>query len=444
VTNLTGRVVSSLTSGLAATGGSATLNMTGTAANWTSAADTLIGHNGGTGTLVISDGASADDTFALVGRTAGGTGHVTVTGAGSRWMHSAGLVIGTGGSGTMLVGDGGQVANADGTIGGDAGAGGVVRVTGQGSLWASNSYLVVGLSGTGVLAVDGGGTVRVGSTGQGELTLGNAGAAAGTLNIGAAVGESALAPGMVQAATIRGGSGSGTKLVNFNHTGTAYSFAPNLTGSLSLEQNAGVTILTGSNTYSGNTSVKGGSLLVNGSIASDTVVHGGATLGGSGVIGGAVSVQDGGLLSPGNSPGQLILVDSLVLGDGATLLMEFSGTGAGQFDQLDVQGIFTAGGTLNLQLTENFTPLNGASFLIFNGVTPGFDTGSFTLTTNLGGGLAWDTSQLASAGILNVVPEPGTAGLMIGGGVLLLAARRRRRRRGNRGWTRMHADGGED
>jgi len=257
---ITGHVTSNATSGIATTGSTGTLNITGSGANWTSNADTLIGHNGGTGNLTISGGGTASDTFSLVGRTAGGTGNVTVTDPGSLWTHSAGIVIGTGGGGTMLVGNGGQVSNADGTIGGDAGSSGSVRVTGAGSLWTSTSYLVVGSNGTGVLNVDSGGTVRIGSSGTGVLTLGNAGTAGGTLNIGAAAGQPALALGTVLASTITGGSGSGGNLVNLNYTGTAYTFATNLTGNLSLQVSGGVTVLTGANTYSGATILNNGVL----------------------------------------------------------------------------------------------------------------------------------------------------------------------------------------
>lgn len=51
-------------------------------------------------------------------------------------------------------------------------------------------------------------------------------------------------------------------------------------------------------------------------------------------------------------------------------------------------------------------------------------TGSFTGNTlgvlpTLSGGLTWDTSQFASAGVITVVPEPSTDALFIAGGLLL-------------------------
>ncbi|MBE2179228.1 MAG: autotransporter-associated beta strand repeat-containing protein [Chthoniobacterales bacterium] len=262
VLNITGHLTNNATSGIATTGSTATVNITGTNAGWTCTSDTLIGLGGGTGHLNISGGATASDIFSLVGRLAGNTGHVTVTGVGSQWSHSAGLVIGTGGAGTMLVSQGGQVTNTDGTIGGDAGSSGTVTVTGQDSHWTSSAYLVVGGNGTGTLNVSEEGTVKVGATGMGTLTLGNSGSGSGILNLGAPVGDTAVGAGTVHAETIAGGSGSGAKTVNFNHTNTSYTFAANLTGNLNVLQNAGTTILTGTNTSTANTVISNGTLAI--------------------------------------------------------------------------------------------------------------------------------------------------------------------------------------
>lgn len=375
---ITGSVTSSTTSGLATTGGTATLNIMGAGANWTSQADTLFGQNGGTGNLVISAGGTASDTFALVGRTAGGTGNVTVTGAGSTWTHSAGIVIGTGGTGTMLVSDGGVVTNADGTIAGDAGSSGAVTVTGANSRWTSNSYLVVGSSGAGVLTVASSGTVKVGSTGAGTLTLANSGAGAGTLNIGAAAGQAAVAPGTVQAASVTGGSGSGAKLVNFNHTGAAYAFAPVLSGSLGVQQNAGTTILAGTNTYTGATTINGGKLVVNGSLSasSSVMVNSGAALGGSGSVG-AVTLGSGGKISPGNSPGVLNTGAETWAG-GAGYVWELNnasdapGAKGVSYDWLNITGTLNIAATSGSKFTIHVTSLTAGNAA---GATPGFNHG---------------------------------------------------------------------
>lgn len=82
-----------------------------------------------------------------------------------------------------------------------------------------------------------------------------------------------------------------------------------------------------------------------------------------------------------------------------------------------------SGGTLSLQLINSYVPAPGDEFQILPG--GGVAAGSFdNLQTNLGNGLFWDLSGLASTGTLRVAPEPGTAGLL----ALSVAALVRRRR----------------
>ncbi|MGH8047448.1 MAG: autotransporter-associated beta strand repeat-containing protein [Chthoniobacterales bacterium] len=189
-----------------------------------------------------------------------------------------------------------------------------------------------------------------------------------------------------------------------NFAGTLGDWDPS--APLSLMVGAGSTLtLGGSNTYTGATTINGGTLVVDGSLGS------------------AVAINDGGTLAPGN--GQLTLLSGLTMTSGSTLEMEFGGLGL--FDQLDVQGVFAAGGTLDLNLIGGYTPTPGDSFAIFNGATPGYDSGSFAITTNLGGGLSWDTSALASTGVVSVVPEPSTCAIVVVallGGIVLLRWRR--------------------
>ncbi|MGO4834278.1 autotransporter-associated beta strand repeat-containing protein, partial [Rhizobiaceae sp. 2RAB30] len=76
-------------------------------------------------------------------------------------------------------------------------------------------------------------------------------------------------------------------------------------GSL-IQAGRGTTILAGLNSYKGSTTVRGGTLRINGdqSVATGaTTVGRGATLGGGGTIGGDVSIADGASLEPGGSSG---------------------------------------------------------------------------------------------------------------------------------------------
>ena len=136
-------------------------------------------------------------------------------------------------------------------------------------------------------------------------------------------------------------------------------------GSLTKSGN-GTARLTGANGYTGITTVSAGKLLVNGNQAAATgavSVASGATLGGSGTLGGTVTVNSGGTLAPGNSPG-VITMAGLSLPTGAILAMELGQAGVvgGTFnDRVQVNGNLTlGGGTVNVTVPTTpagtFTP----------------------------------------------------------------------------------------
>ena len=110
----------------------------------------------------------------------------------------------------------------------------------------------------------------------------------GTVNIGAAAGSPAVAPGTLDTPAVVFQDGTAT--LNFNHTSTNYVFAPAISGNGAVNVLAGITILTANNTYTGATTINGGALIVNGSIASSslTTVNSGAALLGSGTVGSTV------------------------------------------------------------------------------------------------------------------------------------------------------------
>jgi autotransporter-associated beta strand protein len=117
----------------------------------------------------------------------------------------------------------------------------------------------------------------------------------------------------------------------------------------------GTLVLTGANTYTGDTTINGGLLQVDGSIKSaNTIVNTGGTLGGIGTIGGNVS-NNGGTVAPGDSPGTLTISGNFTQSATGTLLMQIAGTGAGQHDLLAVGGSASLNGTLQLVPLGGFT-----------------------------------------------------------------------------------------
>jgi autotransporter-associated beta strand protein len=159
---------------------------------------------------------------------------------------------------------------------------------------------------------------------------------------------------------------------------------------------SGLLALSAANTYSGGTTISGGSLAVRNTSGSgvgtgDVAVNGG-TLGGTGFIGAAGDPSNitltGGVLAPGEltaktvfnappsglltSPGILTAFGDVTFDSASSLAIDLNGVTLGtEYDQLAANGAITLGGaTLNLSLT-GFTP---------SGVE------SFTLISNTGGG----------------------------------------------------------
>lgn len=401
--------------------GSVTVDGAGSSLGLNSNAVLSVGE-AGNGTLTITNGGSVADVNARVGNVAGATGSVLVDGAGSSWSTANVLFLGFAGTGTLTVSNGGHVTTIGAAIGAVAGGSGSAVIDGAGSSWTSTS-LSVGYATTGALAVTHGGSViniltmvgensgsngsitvdgagsfltnassiKVGDAGTGSLTIANGGAVAangqfvianqagssGALNIGAAPGSAAAAPGTLTTATVQFGAGTGA--INFNHTSASYLFAPDIVGTGAVNQLSGTTILTGSNTYTGPTTVDGGVLAVNGAIAnSATTVNSGGTLSGVGVAGD--TTINGGVLAPGNpigtSPvGTLTVAGNLMLTSAATYMVQVSGTSA---SNTVVTGFATLGGTVAVQLTGRVSATTTYTILTSSNTTGTFDAVSMS------------------------------------------------------------------
>jgi T5SS/PEP-CTERM-associated repeat protein/autotransporter-associated beta strand protein len=149
-----------------------------------------------------------------------------------------------------------------------------------------------------------------------------------------------------------------------------------------------------------------GALLVNnGTINGTTNVNYGSLAKGTGSYG-VVNVTQGGVFSPGNSPGT-VTVESLNIADtsviGAPILaIELAGTQQGsQYDHVNVTGALSLGGALNVSLLAGFTPSAGDSFDILDW---GSLSGVFSsLNLPALASLAWDTSQLYTTGTLSLI-----------------------------------------
>jgi hypothetical protein len=119
--------------------------------------------------------------------------------------------------------------------------------------------------------------------------------------------------------------------------------------------------------------------------------------------------NNGGVISPGNSPGVTHVLGDLTMNSGS-ILLEIAGSTESLYDQLLVDGTLTAGGTLDVALL-GYNPIEGDSFdlLDFGSLTGSFDV----LLPVLDAGLVWDVSSFGTDGVLNVIAVPEPSSLVI-------------------------------
>jgi autotransporter-associated beta strand protein len=181
----------------------------------------------------------------------------------------------------------------------------------------------------------------------------------------------------------------------------------------------GTLTLSGINTYTGSTTVSGGALEVDGSIASATQVDSGARLSGAGTINADANIS--GALAPGNAAtpaGTLTVTGNLAFSSAALYLVQISGANAGS---TNVGGTATLGGTVQMGIVGSAqgnhgydilhaaSSLNGTTFSGVQSLAPGF-TGALSysatdvllnLTANLGAGAGLGGNQQSVATAIN-------------------------------------------
>ena len=214
-----------------------------------------------------------------------------------------------------------------------------------------------------------------------------------------------------------------------------------------------------SSTFSGPTTISAGTFLANNPSGSatgtgDITVEAGALLGGTGGVAGNVTVNDGGVFSPGASIGTL-KTGALSLLNNSTFVLELQSTGSLTGDFAAVTGNLTLTGDVTLSITDSAPgsllsqPGDHLSFASYTATqtgvfrVPGFGypiTDFDVSQTNpvhfyLNGvpvGIDYNYDTLPSDGIpeiaLVVVPEPGSFASLAGAAGVLLGLRRFRRK----------------
>ena len=434
-----------------------------------------LGHAGalGFGAQVVKGasltGTTVQDTVDLNGKTLGGRftldgGALVNNGGGTAKVEAlAGVTTSNGGTGiaagttVSLEGGGGSGASASATLGlttssftfsnigrdyvvgdilyitGGGGSGARVRITGLGASNGIGTWTLID-PGSGYTSapttVTGGGAGRNAAiTGNAEnfqivsMALNSAGSGytnAPTVNLSSGSGfvaQAELSSIALTAASRLGGSGR-------------LDVAAPITGDYGITKiGAGAVNLTGASTYTGGTTVEAGTLFVNNATGSATgtgtvTVQTGGTLGGAGTVGGDVVLDAGGKLSPGNSPGVMVVEGDLdisqVENDGS-LIFEIGDPTPGNYDQVQVSGILNLGNLTwaDFTFSSGGTPLvHGQEYTLF---TYGSKTGSLDANpANLRGVVPDDPAghiaQLSDTGTsiaMRVIPEPSTVCMLL-------------------------------
>ena len=191
------------------------------------------------------------------------------------------------------------------------------------------------------------------------------------------------------------------------------------TGTTSITKvGTGLWRLTGANTYSGVTSINGGTLIVNGKNSGKgaMTVADGATLKGKGSITGKVTVYGGGTLCPGDDAvdgSKLTTNGGLALKSGSKLIIPVA---EGEDGALILNGISVSGAISideGASLEIDLSRLSGHQFkrgdalpIIKDAANITSGAGSFTIyPATPGEGLEWETSTLFTDGMLRVKKE---------------------------------------
>ncbi len=228
------------------------------------------------------------------------------------------------------------------------------------------------------------------------------------------------------------GGGSVNLLSNQLTTGgnnSSTTFSGGISGSGSLVKNgSGAMTLSGSNSYSGPTSVNGGRLVVTGSANNSVVTVGsGATLSGSGSVGGIV-LNVGSTISPGNSPGTFTVAGNATWNPGVNYnwqIHDAAGTAGNPlgWDLVNITGSLDLSSlTVGSEFYINLWSLSGISPdangpLVTFAATQNY---SWTIASAAGGIIGFDPSGF----IINTSAFNGTSGFqndLLGGSFSLVS-----------------------
>ncbi len=170
-----------------ATGGSGTATVSGNKSLLTNTGEFIVGATGlgslaiaSGGTVTTSPGSAPGLLGADIAANAGSDGSsVSVTGTGSNWQVTGGLVVGDAASGSLAINAGGTVSATTLDIGNQSSGAGNVSVIGASTSLTTTGSLSVGDNGVGELSILNGANVSIG----GDFDIGQGASGAGNVDI---------------------------------------------------------------------------------------------------------------------------------------------------------------------------------------------------------------------------------------------------------------------
>ncbi|WP_244471379.1 autotransporter outer membrane beta-barrel domain-containing protein [Rhizobium ecuadorense] len=405
-------------------GASGTVTVTGNGSTWTNSQELTVGDSG-TGTLTISNGGTVSSTFGYIGNDITAVGAVVVTGANSLWSNTDDVSVGEVGAGSLTISNGGTVTGSFAYVGFSTDGSGVASVTGAGSSWINSNELSVGEFGSGSVTIENGGLISAsgvviaddsGATGTVNIA-GSAGNGRGVLETGyidSGAGDASLVfdGGILRAtsneANFLGGFSAGEVIFDaggafIDTNGFAIGISTDLQGTGGLtKQGAGTLTLSGTNIYTGVTTVEAGTLL--------------AGSAGAFVQNGAYAVN-GGILDLGGFD----LTTGQLSGSGGEIAIGSADLTIDQASDSIYGGIFSGSGDLTklgsgtLRLTGNSSAFTGTTTvsggrLIVNGSLGGI----LTMTGGRLGG-SGDVGALSAGAGVTIAPGNSIGTLTVGG-----------------------------
>ncbi|WP_266149232.1 autotransporter outer membrane beta-barrel domain-containing protein [Dyella halodurans] len=299
---------------------------------------TIIGADAATSSVEVG-GAGAVLTVQNNNLIVGGQGNGALT------ISNQGTVTVTGTGGTSIGGQcSGLPAFCPTPLQGGSGA---VTVSGAGSVLNAGTTLAIGQFGAGTLIVANGGEVLADA-----VTIAQNAGSVGTVDIGAPAGQTPIPPpGTLDPPTLVFGSGDGR--IVFNHTDMSgnYVFDPVITGTGAVDVYSGNTVMSASSNYAGPTTIYGGVLSAGIANAfspnASYAVQAAGTLNLNGFNQTVASLSNAGLVNMGSgtSPGTRLTTNSYLGQRGTISLNTYLGDDNSPSDRLVIDGGTATGQT---------------------------------------------------------------------------------------------------